>query len=93
MNYIALLCIFTYICLWQFTEAAPYISIESSSRSKSEKMVGGLMRTLYDLNVQDKVDDFTGQLVHRRQADFKSDFMSPEALNQLHRNLGIHINI
>ncbi|XP_037709642.1 accessory gland-specific peptide 26Ab [Drosophila subpulchrella] len=89
MNYIVLLCIFTYICLWQFTEAAPYMSIQSSSRTKSEKMVGGLMRTLYDVNIQDNVDDFTGQLVHRRQADFKSDFLNPEDLNELHRHLAI----
>ncbi|XP_016981770.1 accessory gland-specific peptide 26Ab [Drosophila rhopaloa] len=77
MNYIVLICIFSYICLWRFTEAAPFISIQSSSRSKSNKMVGGYMRTVYDYKIQDNVNDSTGRLIHSRTADFKSDFLSP----------------
>ncbi|XP_016963366.1 accessory gland-specific peptide 26Ab [Drosophila biarmipes] len=87
MNYIVLLCIFTYICLWQSTDAAPYLSIQSSARSRAEKMVGGVMRTVYDVNVKDDVNDLTGQLVHRRQAEFKSDLMDPEDIDKMQRQL------
>ncbi|XP_017115171.1 accessory gland-specific peptide 26Ab-like [Drosophila elegans] len=78
MNYIVLICIFTYICVWRFAEAAPFISIQSSSRTRSQKIMNGLLRTLYDYNIRDNVDDANGQLVHSRMADFKSDIMSPE---------------
>ncbi|XP_017008491.2 accessory gland-specific peptide 26Ab [Drosophila takahashii] len=87
MKNIVLLCIFQFICLWQFTEAAPYINIQSSSRSKSQQMVGGFMRTIYDYKIQDNVNDASGQLVHRRQADFKSDLMSPNEVNQVRSQL------
>ncbi|KAH8352445.1 hypothetical protein KR084_004183, partial [Drosophila pseudotakahashii] len=76
-----------FLCLWQFTEAAPFISIQSSSRSKSQQMVGGFMRTVYDYKIQDNVSDASGQLVHRRQADFKSDLMNPKELNHVRNQL------
>ncbi|EDW88881.1 accessory gland-specific peptide 26Ab [Drosophila yakuba] len=89
MNYFVPLCIFFCICLWQLGDAAPYISVQSSSRSSSQKMMGGMLRTLYDYNVQDNVNDSSGQLVHTHKADFNSDVMSPHEVEKVRHQLAI----
>ncbi|EDV57913.1 uncharacterized protein Dere_GG24278 [Drosophila erecta] len=87
MNYFVLLCIFSCICLLRFGDAAPYISVQSSSRSRSRKLIGGMLRTVYDYNVQDSVNDLSGQLVHTRNANFNSDVMSPDELKKIRQQL------
>ncbi|XP_017062966.1 accessory gland-specific peptide 26Ab [Drosophila eugracilis] len=87
MNYLVLLIIFSFICPWHCSEAAPLISIQSNSRSRSQRTMGGLLRTVYDISVQDNVNDSTGQLVHTRQAAFDSDLMSPAELKQARQQL------
>ncbi|XP_043652365.1 accessory gland-specific peptide 26Ab [Drosophila teissieri] len=91
MNYFVLLGIFSCICVWQLGDAAPYISVQSSSRSSSQKMMGGMLRTLYDYNVQDSVNDLSGQLVHTRNADFNSDVMSPNEVEKVRHQLLIPV--
>nr|CAB37293.1 Acp26Ab [Drosophila melanogaster] len=89
MNYFAVICIFSCICLWQFSDAAPFISVQSSSQSRSQKVMNGMLRTLYDYSVQDSVNDATGHLIHTHKADFNSDVMSPDEVESVRQQLNI----
>ncbi|XP_017041289.1 accessory gland-specific peptide 26Ab [Drosophila ficusphila] len=82
MKIIVLLSVFSIICLWHSTESAPYISISSSSRSRSQKMVNGHLKTVYDYNVQKNISNISGKMLRTRLAEVKSDLMSPEDLQK-----------
>ncbi|KAH8269377.1 hypothetical protein KR018_010750, partial [Drosophila ironensis] len=74
------------VCLWQVSIAAPFLSVRSISSSSSQQRVGGKVRTVYEYNIQDNVDDSKGMLVHSRKADFQSDVLSPEVQQEI-RNM------
>ncbi|KAH8282856.1 hypothetical protein KR054_010363, partial [Drosophila jambulina] len=67
------------LCLLHFGNAAPFISIQSSSRSQSQQMVNGQLRTVYDVSSRNDADDRSGKLIHSRSYDFRSDFAPPES--------------
>ncbi|XP_020806964.1 accessory gland-specific peptide 26Ab [Drosophila serrata] len=78
MNYICLLVgIFSCLCLVHFGNADPFISLRSSSRSSSQQMVNGQLKTVYDVRTEQEANDLSGKMVHRRRYDFRSDFAAP----------------
>ncbi|KAH8391406.1 hypothetical protein KR200_005424, partial [Drosophila serrata] len=65
------------LCLVHFGNADPFISLRSSSRSSSQQMVNGQLKTVYDVRTEQEANDLSGKMVHRRRYDFRSDFAAP----------------
>ncbi|KAH8245700.1 hypothetical protein KR038_006371, partial [Drosophila bunnanda] len=76
------------LCLLHFGNAEPYISMRSSSRSSSQRMVNGQLKTVYDISSQQEANDLSGKMVHSRRYDFQSDFAPP--IHEANGNLFVH---
>ncbi|EDV31926.2 uncharacterized protein Dana_GF14297 [Drosophila ananassae] len=87
MHYTGLIFICLLAFIWKMSEAAPYISVKSNSRSSSQKLINGHLRTLYAYNVEDDMNNFGGMMSHHRSASFNSDLMSPGQQRNLQERL------
>ncbi|XP_017099352.2 accessory gland-specific peptide 26Ab [Drosophila bipectinata] len=86
MHYTGLICICLSAFFWRMSEAAPLVSIHSSSNSRTQKMINGKLRTI-TYNVEDDVKDIGGKMVHNRFANFNSEIMSPSEQKNLQQRL------
>ncbi|XP_015035274.2 accessory gland-specific peptide 26Ab [Drosophila pseudoobscura] len=78
MNYSSLLCLFCTICLWRCGMADPQLRIRSISRSSSQQMIDGQLRTVRN-EVEDNLDTDNGLMVRTKKSKQKSDVMSKRA--------------